>query len=144
LDIRVEPNIEALGLVADFVERHRFAYRRRGRPRGKLRPWTIDQTRKLAIAILKKKTPKGWRFELAEQLVNFRLVKKKGNRPPVYQRTLRDAQLLCAAAEVRSFVKETGWSIEKAAEHLAPSHYLKASTLLNYMSGRRGSRRKVK
>jgi hypothetical protein len=136
-----EPNIEALGLVADFVERHRFGYRRRGRPRDKLRPWTIDQTRKLAIAVLKKKAPKRWRQELAEQLVNFRLIKKKGNRPPVYQRTLRDAELLCAAAEVRSLMKETGWNIENAAEHLAPFHYLRASTLLNYMSGRRGSRR---
>jgi hypothetical protein len=139
-----EPNVEALGLVADFVERHRFAYRSRGRPRGKLRPWTIDQTRKLAIAIMKKNAPKRWRIKLAERLVNFRLVKKKGNRPPVYRRTELDARLLCGAAEVRSFMKETRWNLEKAAAEIAPLHKLRASTLLNYMSGRRGSRRHAK
>lgn len=144
LDLDEEPNIEALGLVADFVERHRFAYRSRGRPRGKLTPWTIQQTRQLAVALMKNKAPKRWRLNLATQLVNFRLVKKKGNRPPVYQRTERDAQLLCAAAEVRSFMKKTHWNLEKAAAEIAPLHHLRASTLLNFMSGRRGSRRHLR
>lgn len=137
----LEPNIEARALVADFLDRHRFGHRKRGRPEPDcLPPWTKTETRSFAVALLTTTPPAKWKFELARRLVLHRAI-KCNTRTPVYLRTLRDAQLLCAAAETRSLMRMRGIKLAQAAEHIAPLHYLAVSTLLNYMGGHRGSRR---
>jgi hypothetical protein len=137
------PTIEPLVLIADFLDRHYFVQKGRGRPKsGDVKPWTAAQTRQLARELMANRAPAAWRVDLAEQLLLFRLANARTNRrPPIYQRTDRDAQLLCAAAETRTVMRERGLKMEDAAELIAPLHYLSPSTLINEMSGHRGSRR---
>jgi hypothetical protein len=137
------PTIEPLELIADFLDRHYFARRGRGRPKaGGVKPWTSAHTRKLARELMTNQARATWRVDLAEQLLAFQLENARTNRrPPIYRRTQRDAQLLCAAAETRTVMQERDLKLEDAAELIAPLHYLSPSTLINDMTGHRGSRR---
>jgi hypothetical protein len=137
------PTIEPLALIADFLDRHYFAQRGRGRPKaGNVKPWTSAHTRKLARELITNQARVSWRIDLAEQLLAFRLENARTNRrPPIHRRTQRDAQLLCAAAETRTVMRERGLKLEYAADLIAPLHYLSPSTLINDMTGHRGSRR---
>jgi hypothetical protein len=137
------PTLEPLALLADFVDRHHFAQKGRGRPKaGDVKPWTTEKTHQLARELMTNRAPASWRIDLAEQLLLFRLANARTNRrPPVYERTLRDAQLLCAAAETRTVMRERNLTLEEAAELIAPLHYLSPSTVINDMTGHRGSRR---
>jgi len=140
------PTVEPIALLADFVDRHYFTQRGRGRPKsGGAKPWTVAQTTQLARELMKNRSPTGWRIDLAKQLLLFRLANsRKNRRPPIYQRTQRDAQLLLAAAETSSVRKERGLKVERAVELVAPLHDLTETTLINDMEGRRGSRRKAR
>jgi hypothetical protein len=145
------PTLEPLALLADFLDRHYFAKKERGRPKaGDVKPWTSAQMRRLARDLMVNRAhlpphpqkPAAWRVDLAEQLLSFRLANARTNRrPQVYMRTDLDARLLCAAAEARTVMREQHWNLKRAAELIAPRHYLSASTLINDMTGHRGSRR---
>jgi len=141
-----ELNMEARGLLADFLFGRRFVRKgRRGRPRARDPvPWTPERNNQLAKELLRGENPGNWRVELSIQLGWFRLSARKGNRVPVYMRSVRDAQLLCAAAETRACMRSSGFALERVAEVVAPRHSIELSTLLNYMAGRRGSRRHAK
>ena len=135
-------NDGARSLVSDFLDRHRFAYRRSGRPTaGMPRPWTLAETLDLARALYRNDPPLNWRIDLILQLILFRTVNRKGNRPPIYTRTEREVQLMMAAAETRTIMRSRGIKRDEAAALVAPRHSLSVSTLINSMGGHRGSRR---
>jgi hypothetical protein len=137
-------NDEARALLFDFLDRHYFKRRGRGKPKaGDVKPWTATQTRQLSRKVLSNTAPPNWRRDFAVQLVSFRLANARTNRrPPIYDRTSADYKLLMAKLQTQAVMRSKRISMERAAEMVAPLHHLEVSTLLNYMEGRRGSRRK--
>jgi hypothetical protein len=136
-----EPGSDARALVADFLSRYRFAQRSRGRPKGtEAKPWSKEDCLHFARKLLLPEPPPGWRMKLFAQLLEYRTV-RHNRRTPVYERTLADAKLLSAAAETRLYMSQTGKKRDIVADHVAPLHGLDPETMINYMDGKRGSRR---